>query len=61
MTRLAIAIFITAAIVTLISKCRRCPDLGAHAARCPDKCDPRLDELQAWADAYVALYERSVN
>jgi len=45
MTRLVIAIFITAAIVALISKCRRYPDLGAHAARCPDKCDPRLDEL----------------
>jgi hypothetical protein len=57
-----LAILILAIIAILIAtRCRRCPDLGAHATRCPDKCDPRLDELQAWADAYVALYERSVN
>ena len=55
MTRLVIAIFTTALVVALISKCRRRPDLGAHATRCPDKCDPRLDELQAW----VAVAERA--
>ena len=60
MTRLVLILAILAILIA--TRCRRCPDLGAHAAaRCPDKCDPRLDELQAWADAYVALYERSVN
>lgn len=49
-----------AIVVMVVQRCRRCPDLSAHfpvpcnmcIERCPDKCDPRTDELQAWASYY---------
>jgi hypothetical protein len=44
------------AVVLLANAARRCPDLTAH---CPDKCDPRTDELQAWATLYERCQEET--
>ena len=50
-----LAIVASVALVALfLHRCRRAPCLTAH--EWPAPCDPRTDELQAWA----SLYERSV-
>ena len=58
MTRTAVAVLLVALLVALlhVRRCRFCTDLCAHDEWPIDDdwypCDPRLDELQAWASYY---------